>query len=174
MVYYNEIINALGDEQIDLEYFLHNISKITHILKDHYTLPTWFLELLGQTQLELIDSNHFSKRISFMCDVLIVTLVSISHQNIFLENFKNYSNNSYMETIIKLLPQSFVVILKEEKWNKYITQVLEWLYYMVNYETTPFLYRKGFYQSLIALRHEPEFKSTLKWFKYIGCRCLKE
>ncbi|KAK9693717.1 hypothetical protein QE152_g34017 [Popillia japonica] len=101
-----------------------------------------------------------------MCDVLMISILTISGHNVFLPTEKDIN----MELMMFLFPHALAMQLKNDNWNQNVPQILEWLHYMINFEGITYNYKKCFYQSLIALRHEPMFKESLKWLKYVGCR----
>ncbi|KRT86489.1 hypothetical protein AMK59_769, partial [Oryctes borbonicus] len=166
MVWFNEIIDVSGDLKGDQLFVLQHVSKAMEKCKGNISTPNWILELLGQTQVYMVDANQFTNQVAFMCDVLMISMLTMSSHVVFL----NPEDDINMERMMFLFPQAMAAQLKNDNWNSNALQVLEWLHYMINFEEIPDDYKKCFYQTLISLRHEPMFKESLKWLKYVGCR----
>lgn len=94
--------------------------------KSNISTPNWILELLGQTQVYIVDANQFTDQVAFMCDVLMISMLTISSHQVFLTS----KNDIDIERMMFLLPQAMATQLKNDNWNSNVPQVS--LLYILN------------------------------------------
>lgn len=103
------------DQLFVLQHILYAIEKC----KDNISISNWILELLGQTQVYMVDANQFNNQVSFMCDVLMISILTISGHNVFLPTEKDIN----MELMMFLFPHALAMQLKNDNWNQNVPQV---------------------------------------------------
>lgn len=129
----------------------------------------------------LVASQESSEQVLLRLDVLLFAVSIFS-------GYIAFANNGSGDVLKDTFPFGLAVLFGGENWKQHIAQVsqisvfelttqnylmicffkvLEWLYYVVNLEYLPKEYRVIFRECLVCLRNETEFRTSLKWMKYV-------
>lgn len=132
LIWLNDIIDAgVSESNEQQNYILNKIISVMQqrhdeTLFDETVNCDWCLELMGQTQAELVKlkndkSNTPPKNgLHFLCDVLMVTLESLSGA------FYLVSNKPIDFSIkFKLFPVAISILSKQARWKDTIEQVMK-------------------------------------------------
>ncbi|CAK9809148.1 Focad [Anthophora plagiata] len=163
----NEIIDETAASTSSVQtYFLETVQKVLTKMQFERFSSTWILDLITQVQGLLTESSQDSNtKVQFYCDVLFVSVVSLSGVDFLL--MKRDLLITSQTVRLKLFPQALTVLSERQDWKYAIPQLMEWLNYMRT-STVPSTYKSTFHRSLIRLRHYPHYKDA--WTKYLSIK----
>nr|XP_033328214.1 focadhesin isoform X1 [Megalopta genalis] len=147
-------------------YFLEAIQRVHVGIHSAKSIINWILEFMTQIQVLLLESmQDHSSKIEFYCNVLFVSIISLSGIDRIL--IKQDLSVTSTNVRIELFPRAIVILSDREDWKSAMPQIMEWLNHMRT-SAIPNVYKLAFHRSLICLRHNPYYKDT--WTKYLSIR----
>ncbi|XP_078036049.1 focadhesin [Augochlora pura] len=147
-------------------YFLETIQRVYIGIHPAKSIINWILEFMTQIQALLLESiEDNSSKIEFYCNVLFVSIISLSgiDRTLMKQVFLVTSANVRIE----LFPRALMILSDRQDWKCAMPQIMEWLNHMRT-STIPNVYKLAFHRSIICLRHNPYYKDV--WTKYLSVR----
>ncbi|XP_003707265.2 focadhesin [Megachile rotundata] len=165
LTWLNEIIDDVASLPSIQTYFLEIMQKVQAKMRFRKSSINWVIDFMTQIQELLIESQNHSDKVQFYCDILFVSVASLSGINDMLmkRDLLISSRNERLE----LFPHALAVLLHKQDWKNAVPQIMEWLNYM---RTSPIsnTCKFTFHRSLICLRNNAYYKET--WTKYLSIK----
>ncbi|XP_029048678.2 focadhesin [Osmia bicornis bicornis] len=165
LTWLNEIIDDVASLTSVQTYFLEIMQKVQAQMRFDKSSINWVIDFTTQMQGLLMESQNHCDKVQFYCDVLFVSIVSLSGINDML--MKQDLLISSRDDRVQLFPEALMVLLNRQDWRHAIPQIMEWLNHM---RTSPIssTCKFTFHRSLICLKHNAYYKEV--WTKYLSIK----
>ncbi|XP_026290948.1 focadhesin isoform X2 [Frankliniella occidentalis] len=168
----NDTIDICADGDLKAqECLLESVMRVVRVCRDHESNSRWLLQLLGRIQAikanKDTENEKKSKMLLSVCDLLLVTVISLAGHDILAGDPKIIASSSQDRHL--LFPQALWALLNTNStWKNLSSQVIEWLYDMSIAAEVPSLLAQTFRLAITPLRYQQHFKKTTVWMRILS------
>lgn len=102
-------------------YTLKQIAGVINFYKLLEISVDWTLEYLGHIQAIIANESVGNKKLQFLYDVYIVTIIILSGLDVFNDDFANTA-----QIRLRLFPQSVAQLIKNQLWQPHVLKVFSY------------------------------------------------